>query len=146
MVRTLAGKHPLYYEAVLQLRDLSEEVLAFAEKQIIKNRIPIAKKVKLKNGYDYFLADNQFTKALGKKLQQHFGGHQEVTASLHTKKDGKDLYRVTVLFRGIPFQKGDEVIFKGDPYIVKAMGKDLLLVGQKKIHVKWKDAGEIKLS
>lgn len=144
MVRSLAGKHPSYFEAILQLREVSDKVIDFVKNEVEKAKIPIAKEKKVKNGFDFYLADNQFTKSLGKKLQQKFGGQVLTTASLHTQKKGKDLYRVTVLFRGIDFKKGDKVSYQGEEYEVKAIGKDIFLIGKKKVHVKWKDVKEIR--
>ena len=145
MVRSIKGKHPQYYEAVLQLRSVTDEVIEFVKKEIVK--IPVAKMVKIKNGIDYYLADNDFTKALGKKLQQKFGGQQQVTASLFSKKDGKEIYRVTVLYRGVNFKKGDLVEYQGSEYTVKLLGKELMLQETKtgkKIHVKYKNTNRIK--
>lgn len=147
MARTLEGKHPKYYEAILQLRDISEDVLSFVESELRRIKLIVAKKIKVKNGLDYFLADNEMTRALGKRLQQRFGGLIKVTASLHTKKDDKEKYRVTVLFRLPCFKRGDLVEFEGEDYLVKAMGKDIFLQNPKngkKIHLKYREMGKVK--
>tara|TARA_Y100000310_G_C20451794_1_gene701099 strand:- start:230 stop:679 length:450 start_codon:yes stop_codon:yes gene_type:complete len=147
MVRSLTGKHPGYYEAVLQLRDVSQDVIDFVEKEIVKNSLSIVKFKKVKNGYDYFLSDNNLTKALGKKLQHHFGGELNITASLHTKKKDKELYRLTVLFREIKFKKLDKVLYQGDEYVVKGINREILLQNSKngkKVRVKYKDMKRIK--
>ena len=105
--------------------------------------------VKVKNGYDYFLADNNQARAIGKKLQDKFGGKVVMTSSLHTKKDNKELYRVTVLFRQSGYKKGDEVLFHDEPYIVKAMGRDIYLQHSKtgkKVHVRFTEMKKIKLA
>ena len=148
MVRSVQGKRAEYYEATLQLRDIKEEVIVYTEKEIDKVKLHISKKIKLKNGVDYQLSDNELTRALGKRLQQKFGGNLKVTASLHTRKNNKDLYRVTVLFRGINFKKGDQVEYQGDTYVVKMLSKDIFLQDiktGKKVHVRYKDAREVKL-
>ena len=147
MVRTLAGKHPQYFEAILQLRDISQDVINVVEEEISRVQMPVAKEVKLKNGSDYYLADKDFTKALGKRLQQQFGGELLVTASLFGRKDGKEIYRVTVLFRQAPFKKGDVVEYQGEEYEVKLVGKGIFLQNKKtgkRAHVKYKDMKEIK--
>ncbi len=148
MVRSLVGKHPNYYEAVLQLRDISEEVLKFVEKYIKEKQVVIVKVTKVKNGLDYSLADNQQGRALSKKLQDRFGGEMLITSSLHTKKDNKELYRTTILFREAPFRRNNKVEYNGEPYIVKAMAKDIFLQHEKtgkKIHIKYRDMKKIKL-
>lgn len=147
MVRSIKGKHSDYFEAVLQLRDVSERAVTFVEDEIFRNEVHVAKKKKVKNGWDYYLADNDFTRALGKKLQQQFGGENTVTASLFGQKDGKEIYRLTVLFRGISFKKEDPVKYGGEEYKVKILGKDILLQNVKtgkKVHVKYKERDQIK--
>lgn len=149
MVRSLEGKHPQYYEAILQLRDTSTEVLDFVEEEITRKKIPVAKKIKVKNGYDYYLADNPFTKSLGKKLQERFGGQVRYTSTLHTKKDNKELYRGTVLFRSVPFKKNDLVMYDGEEWIIKSLGKEIMLQNLKsgkKERVKFKDMRGIRKS
>ncbi|PIN73998.1 hypothetical protein COV20_02700 [Candidatus Woesearchaeota archaeon CG10_big_fil_rev_8_21_14_0_10_45_16] len=147
MVRTLEGKHPKYYEAILQLREVTQEVVDFIEEELAKGRMIISKVEDVRNGIDYYLSDNDLTKALGKKLQIKFGGELKLTASLHTKKDSKDLYRVTVLFRQAHFRKGDKVDYQGDVYDVKSVSKEILLQHDKtgkKVHIKYKEMNQIK--
>ena len=147
MARSLEGKHPSYFEAVLQLRDVTKEVKEYVEEELVKVKLIVAKKVKIKNGWDYFTADNTLTIALGKRLQQKFGGELNTTSSLHTKKQGKELYRVTVLFRLPPFAKNDRVEYQGEEWQVNIMGKEIFLKHSKtgkKARVKYKDMKEVK--
>ncbi|HIJ10828.1 TPA: hypothetical protein HA278_02100 [Candidatus Woesearchaeota archaeon] len=147
MVRDLTNKHPKYYEATLQLREISQDVVDYVEKVCAKGELKVAKVVELKNGLDYFMSDNELTRGLGKQLQKRFGGELTVTASLHTKKDGKELYRVTVLFRPTPFRKGDLVMYGGEKHVVRAMGKDIFLQNSKtgkKEHIKYRDVKLIR--
>ncbi len=147
MVRSLEGKHPLYFEAILQLREPFPDVVTFVEREIASVQIPIAKREKVRNGYDYYVADSNFTKSLGKKLQQQFGGELLITSSLHTKKKGKDIYRITVMFRPTLFRKGEIVAYKGSRYKVVQMSKDILLqetTTGKKVHARYKDMGLIR--
>lgn len=149
MVRSLEGKHPGYYEAILQLREISSAVIDFVESEINRAKVPITKTVEMKNGLDIYLADSNFSKALGKTLQQKFGGEILITAKLHTRIKDKDIYRLTVLFRGVPFQRGDTVEYHGETYLVTAMGKEIILqhakTGQKK-HVRYTEMSKIKHS
>ncbi len=145
----LRQKHPMYFEAILQLRDASPEAVALVRKELEREGLPIVKEVRYPNGFDYYLGDQKFTRKLGKILQQQFGGEFLVTSSLYSRKEGKDIYRFTVLFRGIPFQKGKKIIYRGEAHLVLALGKDILLqnlLSKKKIHLKWKDLKEIKKS
>lgn len=148
MVRSIEGKHLGYFEAILQLRNVSSTMLDFVYAEIDRGKIHIAKEVESKNGLDIYLADDDFTKALGKKLQEQFGGEYKVTATLYSQKDGRDIYRLTVLFRAIPFQKGDTVEYKGIKYEVKILGKDIMLQAEKtgkKAHVKYREMQQIKI-
>ena len=147
MVRDTSGKHPGYFEAILQLRDCKEEVINFVEEEIGMERIYVAKTIKVRGGIDYYLGDNNFTKKLGKKLREKFGGNLKVTASLWGRKEGKEVYRVTVLFREMEFKKGDVVIFKGEEYEIKLMGKDIMLKNVKagkKVHVRYKEMDRMR--
>ena len=148
MVRSLEGKHPLYYEAILQLREVSQEVIDFVTQEIKRVKMPITKISKEKNGWDYYVIDNQFTKSLGKKLQQKFGGQLLTTASLHTQLKGKEVYRVTVLFRGVDYKKNDAVTYHGEEYVVTGLAKNISLQHvktKKKVHLRYTEAKRIKL-
>lgn len=147
MVRSLEVKHPMYYEAILQLREVSPEVVQKVNEAISRAKIPVAKHKKVTNGFDYYLADNNFAKALGKKLQQQFGGELMLTSSLFGQKDGKEIYRGTVLFREAPFRKGDLVEYQGERYVVKILGKRLMfqeIAGGKRIQLKYREMGKVK--
>lgn len=147
MVQLTNIKHKEYFESILQIRDATDEVIDFVTEEIPRIGLMVAKVKKVKNGFDYYLSDNSLTKALGRKLQEKFGGQYLITASLHTKKRDEELYRLTVLFRQAHFQKGDVVIFKGDEYSVKAIGKEIFLQESrtgKKMHLKYNDLGLIK--
>ena len=143
----MEGKHPLYYEAILQLRDITPEIEEFAFAAIRKKGVPITRLKKVQGGIDIYLADKRVARTIGKQLQERFGGEQKITMSIYGMKDGQDLYRLTILFRGLPFQKGQQVLYKGEPCIVSILGKDILLqevTTGKKMHVKFKDAARIK--
>jgi len=149
MVRTLTNKHPLYYEAILQLRDVSPAAVALAEAEFLRHKIPLAKLVAVQHGYDYYVADSKFTKALGKRLQQQFGGELLITASLYGQKDGKEIFRLTILFREASFRKGEVITYKGEEYKVQALGREIVLqplAGGKKVHRKYKEMALMRKS
>lgn len=137
-------RHQDYFEAILQLRDVPIEVTNFAKEEILKSKVHLAKTMHEKNGLDFYLADNKFAKRLGQQLQQRFGGIYNVSPSLFSRKDGRNIYRLTVLFRGMPYKKGDAVLFKGERYIVQRIGDVIVLGGQKKVQVKYKDLDYLK--
>lgn len=127
MVRDLTGKHPQYYEAILQLRDTSQDVVDYVEREFMSHKIPITQALEVKNGFDFYVADSQFTKSLGQRLQEKFGGELVLTASLYGVKKDREVYRVTVLFRGMPFKKGDLVRYRGEEWKVLSLSKYILL-------------------
>ncbi|MBI4152677.1 hypothetical protein HY495_03125 [Candidatus Woesearchaeota archaeon] len=147
MTKSLEGKHSEYYEAILQLRHVSQGVIDFTEEEIQRRGLSVVKVIELKTGLDYYLSDNNLTKTLGRRLQDKFGGEFLVTAKLHTKKKDKNLYRLTVLFRQTPFQKGDLVARGGEEYRVVTLGKEIILQHEKtgkKIHLKYAEMKKIK--
>jgi|SRR3989338_3246957 len=120
-------QHHDYFEAIIQLRDGSEEMEDFSREELRKAKVNISKTVQVKNGVDLYVADARVAKLLGRKLQSKYGGHFLVTASLFSRKDGRNIYRVTVLFRQAGFKKGDTVSYKGDTYLVLLMDKKITL-------------------
>jgi len=98
-------KHDKYFEAILQLRPATDEVITFVKNQLDKNpKIFISKEVLLKkvNGLDIYLSDRKFTKSLGTKLKKHFKGSMlKLSRSVHSKDrmSSKIRYRLTVLIR-----------------------------------------------
>lgn len=107
---------PNYYQGILQLRNVNEEVIEFAYNQIRKrNDVAITNTIKFPNGVDLYLTSQKFIRALGKKLKESFGGGLKISSKLHTRsRQGKDLYRVTVLFKPSRYKIGDIVSVRGD--------------------------------
>lgn len=147
MVKPIHGKHSEYYEAILQLRNVSDEVTNFVDGEIDKKNIFLAKVKKVTNGYDYYLGNGNLTRNLGKNLQEKYGGEFTVTATLFTRKEGKPVYRLTVLFRAVPFKKGDQVEYNEEMYSVLMSGKKIMLQHVKtgkKVQIFHKEMNRIK--
>ena len=147
MVRDLEGKHGSYFEAVLQLRNVSQEVIDFAEDEIDRLKMNVANVITIRNGVDYLLTDNTLTRRIGRNLQAKFGGKTEETSSLWGMKKDREVYRVTVLFRGVPFRKDEIVSYDGEDYKVVSLRKDIFLQAVKhgkKVHVRYKDMRNIR--
>jgi NMD protein affecting ribosome stability and mRNA decay len=81
-------------------------------------------------------------------MQSTFGGEYKESASIFTKIDGKDVYRLTILFRGMgEAKKGDHILYRGEEYEIKLVGKDVLLQEVdtgKKVHVKYEEMKKFK--
>ncbi|MBI4980078.1 hypothetical protein HZC30_00805 [Candidatus Woesearchaeota archaeon] len=147
MVRDLTGKHAQYYEAILQLRDVSTELVEVVYAEVERLGMRIAQALDLENGVDVYLTDKSLTKTLARKLQENFGGEYKESTSIFGQKDGNEITRLTILFRGIGAKKGDIVEYKGDQYQIRILGKDVLLQEVstgKKIHLKYEDMKKLK--
>ena len=107
---------PDYYQGILQLRDVSDEVMDFVYSQIQKRPdVAVTRTAKLDNGKDLYITSQKFIRILGKKLRESFGGELKVSSKLHTRnRQGRDLYRVNVLFRPLKYKRGDIVLIRGD--------------------------------
>ena len=96
------SRHSNYYEAILQLRPFSEELINFVIKRIEERKnVFITKEVPLKTGIDLYLTDQRFARSLGKKLKKSFKGKLILSRKLHTRdrQSSKNIYRVTICFR-----------------------------------------------
>tara|TARA_Y100000310_G_C20695989_1_gene825761 strand:- start:628 stop:1065 length:438 start_codon:yes stop_codon:yes gene_type:complete len=139
------NKNPQYFEGVLQLRNETKEVITFIANQMKKDgNAFIAKQAKIKNGVDLYFSSNKFLMALGKKLQNHFGGELKTSATLHTRsrQSSKNLYRLTVFFKLSEFKVGDIITFKGDKLKILKAGKKVLCKNidtGKKLTLNYKD-------
>lgn len=143
------AKHPLYYEAILQLRNPNKQVMNFAKDEIERKKIGVAKAEKVRNGYDYYLADQKFARQLGKKLKSKFKGILKVTAKLYSvsRQTGKQIFRLTVLYRRPSFKVGDTIEFQGEKMRIKSIGKEVvgILENGKKVKYKFKDLERMKV-
>ncbi len=125
------GKHPLYFEAIMQLRNVQIEHVQRAVNIHDKAKVPIPKTVEQKTGIDLYSADAKTTKAAAKNLQKKYGGIYLVTAKLFSEKDGRTIYRLTVLYRAPHFKRGDLVMYKGETYEVKLLQDKVVLQNPK---------------
>lgn len=118
---------PDYYQGILQLRDINDEILSFVRNQIKKrNDVAVTKTIKLPKGFDLYITSQKFIRILGKKLKDSFGGELKISSKLHTtNKQGKELYRINVLFRLSKYKKGDVVLVRGDKVRLIRIGKKI---------------------
>lgn len=118
---------PNYFQGVLQLRDVSDEVVDFVKNQINKRGdVAVTKTVRLPNGYDLYITSQKFIRIIGKKLRDSFGGELKISSKLHTRnKQGKDLYRVNALFRPLKHKRGDIVNVRGEEVRLISLGRKI---------------------
>ena len=95
-------KHQGYFEAVIQLRPASKDLVRFVYESVKKKQAAwVAKEELLKTGTDIFISDRHLALAIGKQLKRQFKGALSLSRTIHTRdrETSKDVYRVTVLFR-----------------------------------------------
>ena len=96
------NKNPQYYEAILQLRNPNKELLNCVVNAVNKRKnVFIANEVRQKNGVDYYISSQRFTRSLGNKLKKAFKGELKVSRKLYSfdRQKSKLIYRATVLFK-----------------------------------------------
>src|SRR3989338_4987963 len=133
-----------YFEGMLQLRDVNDEVIDFAVREIKNSDVNIAKIKQLENGIDLYVSRQRFLRTIAGRLQKRFGGQIIVSRKLHTKSrlTSRDLYRVNVLFRLPYFKKGDVIEYRGDKIKIVNLGKKIFakdIVTGKKLNLGYKD-------
>ena len=137
-------QHHEYFEGILQLRNYDSNLLDYVLNTIEKdNRSLITKTKKVnKNCVDFYLTSQKYLRILGGKLRKNFSGVFKETATLHTQKKGKDLYRITILFDYLPLKRGQKVLFRGDNCDIISWDKRVLLKKSgsgEKLHVSFAD-------
>lgn len=122
-----------YFQGILQLRNCSEEIISFARQKVEReNGVWIAKEKDVRGGIDFYISSNNFLRRLGRILKEKFKGVVKETSTLHTEdRQGKKLYRGTVLFRIPEFSVRDIGIFKGDEVKIMSLGNKVALKNMK---------------
>ena len=123
-----SAMHEGYFEGILQLRNPNRALIHYVMEAIAKNgTVRIAKQKQVTNGIDFYLSSNTFLKQLRSHLSKRFAGELKTSATLHTRKNGRDLYRLTILFRLPHFKLGEKILFRGETYNVVSIGSRVLL-------------------
>lgn len=94
-----------YFEGVLQLRDVTKEIIDFVLKDINENQtegVFIQEAKEIKNGLDLKMTSYKYIRAIGKKLKKRFGGTLKTTAKLFSRnrQTSREVYRIAVLYKG----------------------------------------------
>lgn len=142
--------NPQYYQGILQVRNPNKDVISFIRAEFDKEKTArIAKEAKVRGGLDIYSSSNKFSRKLGRKLTQKYGGEVKESAKLFSrdKITSKNIYRLNVLYRVPEFIKGDvisvsdggkaKVIKFGSQIKTKIVGIDLET--GKKIQILLKD-------
>lgn len=126
----MAEKHAQYFEGILQLRPVNDEILGWIDAEVTRTgKARIAKIKKVAGGVDLYFSSQHYLQSLGHQLQQRFGGILKITSRLHTCNPitSKDVHRVTVLFKSLPFKKGNAILFQGERWKILSVGNQINL-------------------
>lgn len=125
-----------YFEGILQLRDVDDEVIDYAVDEARKQNqrgIFITKKLKVRNGFDIYLTKRGYIHELARELLNKFGGETKLSKKLFSrdKQRSRDIYRINVLFRQSKFRKGDILKIDDGLFKVKKIDRSLTVVNIK---------------
>ncbi len=110
-----------YYEAIVQVRaegrEISEEELEIVrniitrvlEKERENQKAFISKIVERKEGIDYYFGDRNIGRKISRLIAEELGGKITESKKIHTRRDGRDIYRFTYSVRLPAYRKGDVV-------------------------------------
>lgn len=125
-------KHPEYYEAILQLRNVGNDIINFVREKIEASAVFVSKEIPSKNGVDLYLSSKLFAKKLCSLLQRKYGGMVKTSAKLFSvsRQTSKKIYRLTYLFKRPKFDLGDFIDFRGKHMKVREIKKYVLAVDE----------------
>ena len=78
-------------------------------------------------GIDVKVGSNRLAKRLARDLAREFGGTVGSSATLHTQREGREMYRSTYVVRVPAFREGDVVRWRGARYRVRGLGDPVRL-------------------
>ncbi|MEA3514215.1 MAG: NMD3-related protein [Nanoarchaeota archaeon] len=97
------NKHEKYYEAIIQLRNPSDELINFINNQLRKNPDAfISTIIPLKDGFDIYISSQRFARNLGNKMKKAFKTSElKISRKIVTRnrQTSRDVYRATVFFK-----------------------------------------------
>ncbi len=125
-----------YFEGILQLRNVDEEVIDYAINEAKKQNqkgIFITKKLKVRNGFDIYLTKRGYIHELARELLNKFGGETKASKKLFSrdKQRSRDIYRINVLFRQSKFRKGNILNINGELFKIKNIDRNLTVINIK---------------
>jgi NMD protein affecting ribosome stability and mRNA decay len=120
-------KHAQYFEGELQLRNVNKEILNYVLNKIhkAKENIPEVKEFSEKD-VNFKITSKKLAHQLGLELKKKFGGEVKESET-HFSKDhqtGKDIFRLNVYYKKHPFNIGEYVEFKSEPYKIRGFDKN----------------------
>lgn len=129
-----------YFEAILQLRttdvrpraealermgaSIEEELGRLADQG--RKGAYFSRTDKVRGGLDYYVGSQEIARILGHSLADRGGAEYGESSKLVGRKDGADLYRVTILVRLPPYGPGDFVSLDGQPFKLLSFERKLM--------------------
>jgi nonsense-mediated mRNA decay protein 3 len=126
----IAGK---YFEATVQVRGSSSRQISDGEAEKCRNlalsmadsgyrsgdQLSFIQDIReVKGGVDIILGSTQLGRRLARAITERFGGRLQESSKLVGRRDGRDIYRTTILVRFPRLKKGDIVSFQGSVFEV----------------------------
>ena len=114
------------FQGKLQLRNYTKELLRWVRAQVKKDKKShIMYENRTKEGMDFYFSNQRYLRTLGRKLGEHFVGELKSTRKLHTQErtSGRQIFRVTVLFRLLPLKRGATFVADNMKYKVLTLDK-----------------------
>lgn len=120
--------HGHAYSAIIQIRRkgrrIAKEVLNEIEKILSEKsggKREIVKREDVENGIDFYIADNSYARSVCNLLKQKFKARVKVSPKLHTRREGRDVYRITYLVELDRFEEGDLIYHNGELYYASSV-------------------------
>ncbi|MEM0215695.1 MAG: NMD3-related protein [Archaeoglobaceae archaeon] len=133
IVQLRAGKRQLREEEIQKAREIVEKTIMECE----GDKDFISKFEIMKKGIDFYLGSRKLGEKISKKIAEELGGKILESKKLHTRIDGRDVYRFTFLVR-LPEYEDMDVVVKGENlYVVKnsRAGKGIDLISGKHANI-----------
>jgi len=105
-----------YFEGILQIQNPHDKVYDFINREMKKishKGVFITKTIHTKLGVDLYMTNKTQMRILGQKLISKFGGELTLNAQLfsHNHETSKDIYRLNILVKLVPFRVNDVISF-----------------------------------
>ncbi|MFH1917213.1 MAG: NMD3-related protein [Nanoarchaeota archaeon] len=116
-----------YFEGVLQIRTTNQSVMdkafAFVQGYLAKKDFHVTRVAEQKNGVDLYVTDKRKMNNMAHKIRNQFGGIISANPQLFSRNSqtSKDIYRLNVLIELPHFDKGDVIIWHGEPVLVTTL-------------------------
>ena len=119
-----------YFEGMLQLRNTTPELIEYVLNDIKDHKsegVHITKEEERAGFADIQLTSAKYMRALGKRLVQRFNGELTETSRLFSRdrSTGKDIYRISVLFKMRHYRKGEIIRQKDRDIKITNLGKHI---------------------